>query len=295
MRLHHLAFVIFINMIWGINFIALKYVLIDLSPIFTNACRLFLVALVLSPFLGNYKDQMAPILKVAVIFGIFHFGLFMLAMSFAEGVSEIAIVNQLSVPFATLFAVIMLGEVVHAPRIIGIALSFVGVMVMSLDPRIFAHIEAVIAMGLSTLFLGYGTMTLRKLKHIPALTLQAWIALVGFSGSLVLSLVVESGQIYSLTNMGPAAIGGLLYTVVFASLIGHGGTNYLLRLYEVSVVAPYMTLTPVFGVLGGVLVLGEALGTRMLLGGLLTFIGVAIITLRNQKRKENTILTAEDY
>lgn len=294
MRLHHLAFVIIINMIWGLNFIALKYALTDLPPIFTNASRLFLVALVLSPFLKNYKGQLAPILKVATIFGIFHFGLFMYAMSVAEGVSEIAIVNQLSVPFATIFAILMLGEVVHGPRIIGIALSFVGVMVMSLDPRIFAHIEAIIAMGLSALFLGYGTMVLRKLKDIPAMTIQAWIALVGFSGSLILSMTLETGQINSLTNMGPAAISGLLYSVIFASVIGHGGMNYLLRLYEVSVVTPYFTLTPVFGVLAGVLILDEDLGSRMLLGGLLTFIGVVIITLRNQKRKENSVLTTED-
>ena len=61
--------------------------------------------------------------------------------------------------------------------------------------------------------------------------------------------------------------------------------NYLLRHYEVSVVSPYMLLVPVFGVMGGVFVMDETLTSRMIIGGLLTLGGVAIITLRNYVRK----------
>lgn len=104
MRFHHLVFLISINIIWGFNFIAISYVVADLSPILSNASRFLLVALALSPFLKVIKGQMRQVLWVATVLGVFHFSMFMLAMSLTGGVSELAIINQLSVPFSTILA-----------------------------------------------------------------------------------------------------------------------------------------------------------------------------------------------
>ena len=285
MHLHHLAFVILINMIWGLSFIALKYSVADLSPLLANAGRFLFVAIALLPFLKIVKGRMRQVLWVATIFGVFHFGIFIFAISLSSGVSEVAIAAQLSVPFSTLLAIVMLKEVVHVPRVLGITISFMGVLVMGLDPEIFAHIGSIICMATAALLVAYATILMRKLKDIPAMTLQAWVALMGFGGSVLLSAIFESGQVEAVKNISSPAVYGLVYSAVGSSIIGHAGVNFLLRHYEVSVVSPYMLLTPVFGVLGGVLILDETLTTRMMAGGLLTLAGVAIITLRNYIRK----------
>lgn len=285
MRFHHLVFLISINIIWGFNFIAVNYVVADLSPVLSNASRFMLVALALAPFLRIIKGQMRQVLWVATVLGVFHFGMFMLAMSLTGGVSELAIVNQLSVPFSTILAVILIGEVVHLPRIMGITISFLGVMIMGFEPHIFAHMDAVLVMAMAAFLVSYATILMRKLRHVKAMTIQAWVALVGFSGSVILSIIFESGQVEALKTISSSAVWGLLYSAIGASVIGHGGVNYLLRHYEVSVISPYMVLTPVFGVVGGVFVLGEILTTRMVVGAVLTLIGVLVITFRNSSRR----------
>jgi O-acetylserine/cysteine efflux transporter len=285
MRLHHLAFILIINMIWGLSFIAIKYTTAELSPFLINSLRFLIVALALFPFLKVIRGQMRDTLLVAIVLGVFNFGIMVTAVSIAGGVSEIAIVSQLGVPFSTLLAIIMLGEVVHIFRIMGIVVSFLGVVIMGFDPKVFAHIDAMLLIALSALLYAYANILMRKLKNIPAMTLQAWVGIVGFVGSVLLSAILETGQIEAVKNLSSTAIWALFYSAIGASVIGHSGMNYLLRHYEVSVVSPYMLMMPVFGVLGGVFILDEILTPRIIIGGVLTLAGVGLITLRNQMRK----------
>jgi O-acetylserine/cysteine efflux transporter len=76
------------------------------------------------------------------------------------------------------------------------------------------------------------------------------------------------------------------YAAVGVSLIGHGGTYYLLRRYPVSIVNPGFTLAPVFGVLGGIYLLDERLSFRVVLGAAVTLLGVLIVALREAKVAE---------
>ena len=54
----------------------------------------------------------------------------------------------------------------------------------------------------------------------------------------------------------------------------------MLRRYSVNQVIPFTLLVPVFGVLSGVLMLGETLNVQSTLGGIATIAGVAVIVLR---------------
>ena len=75
---------------------------------------------------------------------------------------------------------------------------------------------------------------------------------------------------------------GVLYTAIGASLIGHAGMYYLLQRYEVTQTAPLTLLAPIWGVVFSVLLLGDTLTERMLIGGVMTLIGVGIVSLRQK-------------
>jgi O-acetylserine/cysteine efflux transporter len=74
-----------------------------------------------------------------------------------------------------------------------------------------------------------------------------------------------------------------LFTALVSSLIAHTGYYWLVRRYPVTSVSPLTTLSPVFGVAFGVLLYGDALSARILLGGLATLIGVTIIARREHR------------
>ena len=160
-----LLFIIMISMIWGINFVAIKWAVTDFSPMLVNLLRFSIVLILLAPFLRLTRVQLYPVIKLAILIGVFHFGMVAIAVKWANGVSAIAVVSQLSVPFATIFAIIILKEVVGLVRIVAIILSFLGVLVIGFDPVIFSHVDALFMMGMGTALMALGTIRMRQLKY----------------------------------------------------------------------------------------------------------------------------------
>jgi drug/metabolite transporter (DMT)-like permease len=71
--------------------------------------------------------------------------------------------------------------------------------------------------------------------------------------------------------------------VLLASVVAHTAYFAMIRRYPVTSVAPITVLTPLFSVLFSVLLLGDVLDMRMILGGLLTLSGVTVILIRERK------------
>ena len=143
-------------------------------------------------------------------------------------------------------------------------MSFGGVMVISLDPAIVDE-RLGLLMVIGAAFIGSaGTIVMKQIKDTGVYQMQAWIAM---------------------------AWGGVVYTAIGASLIGHAGMYYLLQRYDVSVTSPLTLMAPVFGIIFGVVFWGDTLGIRFWIGGALTLFGVLIIGLRKpEARKAGAVL-----
>jgi O-acetylserine/cysteine efflux transporter len=77
--------------------------------------------------------------------------------------------------------------------------------------------------------------------------------------------------------------GALLYSALLASLVAHTAYFAMIRRYPVTSVAPVTVLTPLFSVLFSVLLLGDVLDARMIVGGVLTLTGITVILVRERK------------
>ncbi len=286
MKFRDTLFAILIAGVWGFNFIATKWAVEDFPPLFANGLRFLAVFIVLFPFLRLVPGKMRPLIVTAFILGVVHFGLLFWGMSLAGGVGSVAIASQLNVPFTTVLGIIILKEKVGWPRVFGISISFVGVMLLGFDPVIFSYWDAIMTIVMAAFVYAVSAVMMRQLREIPAVTVQAWVALAGMLGSFLISAILEQGQISSLSDAEQRAWLSVLYSGLISTLIGHGGANYLFRRYEVSMVSPYFLVLPFFSVIGGVVLLDEVVGWQMFLGGGLTIIGVLIVTLRNSRRAQ---------
>lgn len=292
MKARDILLITLVAVVWGFNFVAVKWAVDELPPFIANAGRFLIVTLMLAPFLRLPKGRVKDLAIVAVALGVIHFGAVFIAMKLADGVGAVAIASQLNVPFATLLAVLFLGESVGWRRVAGIALSFGGVLFLGFDPEVFAYWDALLVVIFAAFMYSVSAILMRRLKDVRAVTTQAWVGVAGVLGSLMLSTGLETGQVDAVMEASDLAWAGVIYSAIGSSIIGHGGANYLLRKYEVSAVSPYFLMTPVFAVLSGIIVLGEEFTWRMAVGGLLTLAGVAIVTLRNRvKAKGDRIAT----
>ncbi|MEK9971142.1 MAG: DMT family transporter [Ferrovibrio sp.] len=286
MKPQHIALMLLICAVWGGNFVVTKLAVNHFPPVFFTALRFGLVALLMLPWLRWKPGQMRNVLIAALCMGTVHFALIILGIAKADDVSVVAVVTQLGVPIVTLMAVLLLGERIRWKRAAGIALAFAGTVVISFDPKVMNYQLAIALILLGVITYSFGQITVRRIRDVDTFTMQAWVGIISAPSLLLISLLLESGHVEQSLSATAWHWTAVAYAAIAVSVIGHGGTYYLLRRYPVSIVNPGFTLAPIFGVLSGVFFLNEHLSGRVIAGTVLTLVGVLIVALREAKVSE---------
>ncbi len=287
MRPIHLFFAILVASGAGTNWVGAKISVDYFPPFLTIVMRFTLIAIILLPWIKSIKGQVSNVVAVAICLGVFQFGFMFLALRLSSDVSTLAIANQIYVPFSVILAVIFLKEKVEFTRWIAIFVAFSGVILLGFDPIVLDHLNSLLIVILSAFFLAVSSIFMRKLKDINVLQLQGWIALIAIIPLFVISLFFERHLWYEVKIAPWEGWAALVYGIFAGSLIFHGGWYFLIRRYPVSTVSPLMLLMPIIGVLSGYIVYGDQLTLKIIFGGILTMIGVSIITFMNKKTLNN--------
>jgi O-acetylserine/cysteine efflux transporter len=285
MTLPHLAFALLINLIWAFNVVAIKFTVDEVGPLTTVTLRYAIVTLACLPWIRWRPGQMKALLLTGLVAGALFMGLGGLSFAVATNVSAVSIAGQLGVPFSLLLGVIVYGERIRWPRIFAVVLSVIGVVVMGFDPAIANEGLAIWLTVAASVCWAVGNMLFRNLSGVPMLTTHGWLALVSLPLVAVAAYLFEGEKLAAVGSISLENWGWLTYSALLASLVGHGGMSWLFQRYPMATVAPLTLPTPLLAVAFSVIVLDNVLTVQMMAGGLLTLIGVAIITLRTARVK----------
>jgi len=280
-----LAIALAVMLMWGLNFVMAKIGLHHWPPIFFVMLRFALVAVFLLPFVRLPRAHLPRLLALSVVLGSLHFPLMFTAMKNLDA-GTAAVVVQLQVPFAAL-----LGHFIYKDRlgwrsILGMALAFAGVLLITGEPRLSGQLLSVGLVVVGAFMFAVANIQMKGLGNLDGNTINAWTGLFAAPQLLAISLVLESGQIESLRTVTWEALGALFYQVVIMVIISYALWYRLLRKYAVGTVMPLTLLLPILGVLSGALLLGEAMTWQKAVGGLLTVMGVGVIVIRRARIAE---------
>ncbi|MDT8421367.1 MAG: EamA family transporter [Desulfuromonadales bacterium] len=280
-----------VALIWGLNIAVIKVGVAEFPPIFMTGMRFLIVAVLLIWWVRPPWEQMRLIVLLSFVTGGLHFGGVFFGLKGVD-VSIAAILILLGVPFSVLFARILLKERFGWKKICGMAVAFVGLLILLGAPEttsnplhLIVFIAAIIAWGL-------GNTIIKMIGRINIFALNAWIGLFASVQLLLVSMFLETGQLAALQNASLTAWGALAYIVLMATITGYGLWYYLVGKHDVTKVVPFNLLVPVIGVLSGVLLMGDELKLAQMTGGFVTLIGVAIIQLRWRVRSKTSELPA---
>ena len=280
LKLHHLLLLIFVNACWGFNYIAGKQGTEEFGPLWFSALRFIVVVILLLPFARWKTGQMKTILLIGMLLGVVHYPFMFSAMYLTDNISAVAIAAQLVVPFSTIVAVLYLKEQIGITRTIAIALSFIGVVVISFEPIGADHVLSLVLTAVAAAAMAAAAIMMRRLNNAGVFNLQFWIAATASVSLIVLTVLFESPSYEKLVSFELVDYWSPVYSAVGATIIGHGSFYYLLQRYEVNDVAPFITLSSLFAVGFGIVLLGDQMTSRVIVGGLLTLIGVTVIATR---------------
>lgn len=285
MSLPHLFLALLANVGWGLNFIAGKIGADHFQPLLFTSLRFAFLLLLMLPWLKPAPGYMWPLLRVAFLLGVVHFGMMFTGLQAGANIASIAITTQLYVPFSALLATIFLGERLTLRKTTAIIMALTGVLIIGFDPIVFRHLDAVLWVTGAAFAMAVATILMRQCPNLGVFRLQAWIALVASPSLLLLSLLFESDQLQLLTTTPLTDFWTPLYSAVGASIVGHGIVYFLLGRYPVSTVTPLLLLAPILASLFGILFFKDTLGWRLIVGGTLTLLGILLVTLQQSRQK----------
>ena len=283
MKRSHLALIMLINLIWAFNIVPIKVAVEAAGPLTAVLLRYVIVLVACLPWLRWLPGRMGWVLITGLVAGALFMGLGGVSFAVADNISVLAIAGQLGVPFSLILAVIVYRERIRWPRITAVALCFAGVAVMGFDPAIADESLALWLTVAASLCWAVGNLLFRKLAGVPVMTIHAWLAAISVPVLAVAAWAFEPERLAAVGTLSWQVWASLLYMGLASSLLGHGGMTWLLQRYPVALVSPLTLPTPLLSVIIAVIVFGTPITVQMVIGGVLTLIGVAIITLRTAR------------
>ena len=272
---------LFVPLLWGLGFVFAKGAINHFPPILLMAFRFSLTALVLVWFTPLPFGKFFQLFKIAIVAAAIQYSLTFTGVKGLEA-GLASIIVQLEVPFLVILGALLLREKPGYKKWIGIAISFVGVATMSQQDELSGSFIS-IALVLGGCFAwALGQVMIRKLKDVSAMQVTAWIAVFAAPQLFFMSAIFEDGQVEAIRTANPLVWWTVLYLGLIMTCLGYYFWNTLIRHHDVSKVAPFLLLLPVFSVLGGNVFLRETITIEKFYGGATILLGIGVITINTR-------------
>lgn len=283
MKYRDLAGLVLVALVWGVNFAVGKAGVLAMPPIAFVSLRFLAVALVLLPFLRWPPPRWRDLVMLSVVLGTIHFSLMFTGLKGID-ISTASIAIQLQVPFAALLAAYFFGERLGWRRLAGMVIAFAGVVLIAGEPRLGGNLVPLFLVIAAACVWAFANILIKRLgDDVGVWPLNGWIALLAVPQAALLSALTESGQIEAIVAGGWKLAGWIAYQALLVTVFGYGVWYSCMRRYSVNQVMPFTLLVPLFGVMSGVVFFDDRLSWPMVVGGVGTIIGVAIITIRRPR------------
>jgi O-acetylserine/cysteine efflux transporter len=272
-----------VALVWGLQFIAIKYGVGAFPPLFFVALRFAAVAIMLLPFAGKpSRHEVGAAAIISVFFGGLCFGLIYIGIHLGlVGLSSVII--QLVTPFTVLFAWPFLKERPSMQVTVGIVVAFLGVFLAIASPGEPVSITAVIVVVGGTAAQAFGNVLIKRLGPFNVMRLMAWMSLFTVPQVGLASILLESGQVAAILNAHVLAWLSLTYTVIFGAIVGFGLWFWLIGRLPLARVAPFALLQTVFAIAAGVIFLNEPASFLLLAGATTCIVGVVVTQIGSAK------------
>ena len=275
----------------GFGFVIAKPAMEHFPPILLMGLRFTFAASILIWWFPIPRGYLKQIFIASLIANTLQYSVTYTGLNLIDASAAVLLV-QTEVPFGVLFAYFMLKEKPTIRSLIGIAVAFVGVYILTGSPNLEGKFLGIFLTILGSAIWALGQVLVKPLsKEIAPLTLVAWLAI--FSGPILifLSSILDGNTINYIKSANFNSWAIAFYLGFFMQPVTYGCFYYVLKNNPLYKVLPIVTMgIPLTGLLAAILLLGEKPTTELYLGGFIILIGVILIVYTKQKKVINNIL-----
>ncbi len=274
-----------IAVIWGMGFVVAKAGMDHFSPILLMALRFTLTSICLIWFFCPSLDLLKRLFWIALISASIQYSLTFTGVKGIDA-STSALLIQLEVPFGLITAWLFLGEKISLKQMLGMFIAFAGAVLIVGEPKLSNDLTSVALLIAGAFTWAVGQVMIKKLGVEGGFVLITGIAIWATPQLFISSFLLESNQIEQLKTAPIEAWLAVAYLGLVMTALAYAMWYRLLNIYSVNKVMPFLLLLPLTSVVGGIFFLNESLTLKITLGGILTLIGVAVITVRFKRESD---------
>jgi len=269
----------------GFGFVIAKPAMEYLPPFLLMGLRFTFVALLLVWWFPIPRGFLKKIFFASLIANTTQYSITYTGLSFIDASAAVLLV-QTEVPFGVVFAYFMLKEKPTIRSLVGIAIAFIGVFILTGSPNLDGKF-----IGVSLVILGSGIWALGQVlvkplsKKINPLALVAWLGL--FSGPILITLsAIFDGNPINYFKTTPFEVWLIaIYLGFIMQPITYGCFYYVLKNNPLYKVLPIVTMgIPPTGLLAAIFLLGEEPTKELFIGGTIIIVGVILIVFNKPKK-----------
>ena len=290
MPLTDIAQALAIVLVWGVNFVVIKWGVADVPPLLLGALRFTLAAL---PAVLLVRRPAVPwrwLAAYALTVGVGQFGLLFSAIKLGMPAGLASVVLQAQAFFTLLLASLVLGERWKAAQLVGLLCALAGLALIGVGKggnMTLIGFALTVAAALSWAASNVVVRLIGRAGYrVEPLGLVVWSSLIPPVPFLLLSFWLEGGEriVAALGHFSLSSLLAVAYLAFVATLFGYGLWSRLLARHAANKVAPFSLLVPVVGLIAASLLLGERLSAGQAVGSLLLLGGLVINVLGERLR-----------
>ncbi len=271
---------------WGFNIAIIRIGALEMPPLFLLSMRFFLCILIFAPFAKRVDAAMVKnVIIYASLYVVAHLGLLFMGAQYISA-SLVGLILQMGPAFALILGFWFHNERFGLKTTIGIILSFIGVFMILYQPGAHFSIFGAILILLSAFCWVAGSLRMRQVQNLDLATMTFISHVFAAPIILILSFLLEDGQIESISTANWNWVGFILIYQVLAMSYALYLWKELMRRNPVHQLTGFLVMQPLFVVLFGAALLGEMLNTHEIMGGAVLLAGVVIIVVRKMQKKQ---------
>jgi O-acetylserine/cysteine efflux transporter len=257
-------------LIWGTNFIAMKYALLELTPFQLGAARYLFAALPLLLVVRPPQMAWRWVVLYGLLQGVCQFGFLFLSLRIGMSAALASVLMQTQVFFTALLGYVLLGEKVN--RVLRGALLLAALGLACFGANYLAPGGAatgttafglLLCLGAAVMWAGSNIVVRRAQQATPqfdVVPFMVWSSLVPIIPFMLLSLAFDPPSAQEVWGHASCSTWlSLAYLGWFATILAYALWTGLLKRHPVNRVAPFSLGVPLVGVATGMLVLGDVI------------------------------------
>ncbi len=292
-----LAAVLVVVVVWGLNFVVMKFALRDFTPFQLGAARYVFAVLPLILFIKPPPIARKWLLMYGLFQGVGQFGILFFALKVGMTAALASVLLQTQVFFTALFGFVLLGERASRALQAGMLLAALGLTCFVLN-----YLQPATVSSGATSLLGLlltlcaaamwaaSNIVARRVQQQPhdysPLAFVVWSSSVAVVPFMALSLAFDAPEVrWQWLDARASSWLAVAYLGWMASILGYTLWTGLLKRHPANKVAPFSLGVPVVGLATGMLVLGEVIMPWQWAGIALVVAALACVMLGGMRRR----------